>query len=137
MNSALAISALCTPAKLDVGTATLLSASGACSARTGTECRTSLCRRTDDENIKHCIHCYFRNAVLAFVQRRRARRYPFELLHFIFDRIDKKTICLNDYNSTDTKKLRGCCRKKCDSPFMPRENLRIWFNLNTKIEKIM
>ena len=65
MNSALAISALCTPAKLDVGTATLLSASGACSARTGTECRTSLCRRTDDENIKHCIHCYFRNAVLA------------------------------------------------------------------------
>ena len=66
MNSALAISALCTPAKLDVGTATLLSASGACPARTGTECRTSLCRRTDDENIKHCIHCYFRNAVLVF-----------------------------------------------------------------------
>ena len=58
------MSALCTPAKLDVGTATLLSASGACLARTGTECRTPFCRRTDDENIKHCIHHYFRNAVL-------------------------------------------------------------------------
>lgn len=64
VNIALAISALCTPAKLDVDTATLLSASGACPARTETECRTSLCRRTDDENIKHYIHQYFHKAVL-------------------------------------------------------------------------
>ena len=48
MNKALAAYALCTPAKLDVGTT-----------------MPSLCRRTDDADIRHSIHRYFRKAVLA------------------------------------------------------------------------
>ena len=48
MNKAPAAYALCTPAKLDVGTTT-----------------PSLCRRTDDADIWHFFHRYFRKAVLA------------------------------------------------------------------------
>ena len=47
MNKAPAVYALCTSAKLDVGTTT-----------------PSLCRRTDDAGIRNLIHRYFRKSVL-------------------------------------------------------------------------